>query len=70
VPDKTTGPSSPSSADVSEILNVMTEPIPFAMLSPLRLDLTSLLQSKEIASATGESQVAEEMTNDERDASY
>jgi hypothetical protein len=40
------------------------------MLSPLRLDLTSLLQSKEIASATGESQVAEEMTNDERDASY
>jgi hypothetical protein len=27
VPDKTTCPSSPSSADVSEILNVMTEPV-------------------------------------------
>jgi hypothetical protein len=53
VPDKTTCPSSPSSADVSEILKVMDEPIPFAMLSPLRLDLTSLLQSKETASATG-----------------
>jgi hypothetical protein len=25
----------------------MTEPFPFAMLSPLGLDLTSLLQSKE-----------------------
>jgi hypothetical protein len=29
----------------------MTEPFPFALLSPLRLDLTSLLQSKEIALA-------------------
>jgi hypothetical protein len=28
----------------------MTEPFPFALLSPLRLDLTSLLQSKEITS--------------------
>jgi hypothetical protein len=52
VPKKTTGPSSPSSIDVSEILKVMTEPIPFAMLSPLRSDLTSLLQLKETASAT------------------
>jgi hypothetical protein len=47
VPVKTIGPSSPSVADVSEILKVMTEPTPFTMLSPLRLDLTSLLQSKE-----------------------
>jgi hypothetical protein len=54
VPDKTAGASSTSFADVSEILKVMTEPIPFAMLSPLRSDLTSLLQSKETASATGE----------------
>ena len=52
MPDKTAGASSPSFADVSEILKVMTEPIPFAMLSPLRSDLTSLLQSKETASAT------------------
>jgi hypothetical protein len=51
MPDKTIGPSSPSTADVLEILKVMTEPIPFAMLSPLRLDLTSLLQSKETALA-------------------
>jgi hypothetical protein len=43
VPQKTTGPSSPSSVDVSEILKVMTKPIPFAMLSPLRSNLTSLL---------------------------
>ena len=43
VPNKTIGPSSPFVADVLEILKVMTEPIPFTMLSPLRLDLTSLL---------------------------
>jgi hypothetical protein len=47
VPRKTVGPSSSSSVDVSEILKVMTEPFPFAMLSPLGSDLTSLLQSKE-----------------------
>jgi hypothetical protein len=35
-------------------MKVMTESIPFALLSPLRLDLTSLLQSKETASATEE----------------
>jgi hypothetical protein len=45
------GPSSPSAAEVSEILKVMTEHFPFALLSPLRLGLTSLLQSKQIASA-------------------
>jgi hypothetical protein len=44
-------PPSPSTAEVSEILKVMTKSIPFALLSPLRLDLTSLLQSKETASA-------------------
>jgi hypothetical protein len=44
-------PSSSSNAEVLEILKVMTEPFPFALLSPLRLDLTSLLQSKEIALA-------------------
>jgi hypothetical protein len=43
VPEKTADPYSPSSVDVSEILKVMTEPIPFAMLSPLGSDLTSLL---------------------------
>jgi hypothetical protein len=44
-------PASSSAAEVSEILKVLTEPFPFALLSPLRLDLTSLLQSKEITSA-------------------
>jgi hypothetical protein len=52
VPDKATGAVSPSFADISEIMKVMTEPIPFALLSPLRSDLTSLLQSKETALAT------------------
>jgi hypothetical protein len=51
VPEKSIGPSSPSADEVSKILKVMTEPIPFTLLSPLRLDLTSLLQSKETASA-------------------
>jgi hypothetical protein len=52
VPEKTVGPS-PSSIDISKIMKVMTEPIPFAMLSPIGSDLTRLLQSKETASATG-----------------
>jgi hypothetical protein len=47
VPEKTAGPSLSSSLNVLEILKVMTEPFAFAMLSPLGLDLTSLLQSKE-----------------------
>jgi hypothetical protein len=46
-PGKIAGPSPSCSVDVSEILKVMTKPFPFAMLSPLGLDLTSLLQSKE-----------------------
>jgi hypothetical protein len=54
VPEKTIGPPSPSAAEVSEILKVMTESIPFALLSPLRLDLTSLLQSKETAPSAEE----------------
>ena len=51
MPEKTIGPPSPSATEVSKILKVMTESIPFALLSPLRLDLTSLLQSKETTSA-------------------
>jgi hypothetical protein len=47
VPEKTVGTSPSSYVDVSEIQKVMTEPFPFAMLSPLGSDLTSLLQSKE-----------------------
>jgi hypothetical protein len=45
--EKIASTSSSSSIGVTEILKVMTEPFPFAMLSPLGLDLTSLLQSKE-----------------------
>jgi hypothetical protein len=43
VPKQTTSPSSSSAAEVSEILKVMTESFPFAPLSPLGLELTSLL---------------------------
>jgi hypothetical protein len=35
---------SATSIGVTEILEVMTEPLPFTMLSPLGLELTSLLQ--------------------------
>jgi hypothetical protein len=64
------GPS-PSAAEVSEILKVMTEPIPLTMLSPLRLDLTSLLQSKETAlAAEGKAGGTEVTVDDECDASY
>jgi hypothetical protein len=66
VPEKTAGPSLPSSIDVSEILKVMTEPFPFAKLSPLGSDHTSLLQSKETASAiggNGEGQKKRQMMN-------
>jgi hypothetical protein len=54
VPKKTMGPPSPSSAEVSEILKVMTESIPFALLSPLRFYLTRFLQSKETAPSAEE----------------
>jgi hypothetical protein len=47
VPEKTMCPSPSSSVDVSETLKVISEPFLFAMLSPLGLDLTGLLQSKE-----------------------
>jgi hypothetical protein len=50
VPKQTMSLSSSSATEVLEILKVMTEPFPFALLSPLRLDLTSLLQSRQIAS--------------------
>jgi hypothetical protein len=51
VPKQTASPSSSSAAEVSEILKVMTKSFPFAPLSPLGLELTSLLQKKEISSA-------------------
>ena len=47
LPEKIVGTSSSSSASFTEILKVMTEPISFAMLSPLGSDLTRLLQPKE-----------------------
>jgi hypothetical protein len=50
MPKQTTSPSS-SPVEVSEILKVMTESFPFAPLSPLGLELTSLLQKKEISAA-------------------
>jgi hypothetical protein len=44
-------PSS-SAAEVSKILKVMTESFPFTPLSPLGLELTNILQEKEVSSAT------------------
>jgi hypothetical protein len=49
---KIMSPPSPSAVEVSEILKVMTESPSFKLLSPLRLELTNLLQKKEIPSAT------------------
>jgi hypothetical protein len=44
----------PSAAEVVGILKVMTESLPFKLLSPLGLELTKLLQRKEMSSATEE----------------
>jgi hypothetical protein len=48
---QTTSPSTSSATEVSGVLKlkVMTESFPFALLSPLRLELTSLLQTREIS---------------------
>jgi hypothetical protein len=70
VPKQTTSPSSSSVAEVSEILKVMTESFPFALLSPLRLELTSLLQTKEISLAAEGKTGAEEATYDEYTGSH
>jgi hypothetical protein len=44
-------PSTPSAAEVEEILKVMTESLPGKLLSPLRPQLTKLLQKKDEPSA-------------------
>jgi hypothetical protein len=44
-------PSTPSTAEVEEILKVMTESLPIKLLSPLRPQLTKLLQKKDEPSA-------------------
>jgi hypothetical protein len=51
--EKTLSPLSPSTAEASEILKVMTKSPPFKLLSPMGLELTDLLQKKEIPSAVG-----------------
>jgi hypothetical protein len=51
-PEKAMSPLSPSAAEVSKILRVMTESPPFKLLSPLGLELTNPFQKKEIPSAT------------------
>jgi hypothetical protein len=45
-------PSTPPSAEVEEILKVMTESLPIKLLSPLGLELTKLLQKKDELSTT------------------
>ena len=44
-------PSTPSAADVEEILKVMTESLPIKLLSPLGPHLTKLLQKEEPSAA-------------------
>jgi hypothetical protein len=44
-------PSTPSAAEVEEILKVMTESLPIKLLSPLGPELTKLLQKKDAPSA-------------------
>jgi hypothetical protein len=44
-------PSTPSAAEVEEILKVMTESLPIKQLSPLGPQLTKLLQKKDEPSA-------------------
>jgi hypothetical protein len=44
-------PSTPSAAEVEEILKVMTKSLPIKLLSPLRPQLTKLLQKKDEPSA-------------------
>jgi hypothetical protein len=44
----------PSAAEIAEILKVMTESLPIQLLSPLRPELTKLLQKKDEPSATKE----------------
>jgi hypothetical protein len=45
-------PSTPSAAEVEEILKVMTESLPIKLLSPLGPQLTKLLQKKDEPSTT------------------
>jgi hypothetical protein len=44
-------PSTPSATEVEEILKVMTESLPIKLLSPLKPQLTKLLQKKDESSA-------------------
>jgi hypothetical protein len=71
MPKQTASPSSSSGAEVLEILKVMTESFPFAPLSPLGLELTSLLQKKgNLFGYWGERWGPEEMTYDEHTGSH
>jgi hypothetical protein len=45
-------PSTPPTAEVAEILKVVTESLPIKLLSPLRPELTMILQKKDESSAT------------------
>jgi hypothetical protein len=64
----TASPSS-SASEVSKIFKVMTESFPFTQLSPLGLELTSLLEKKEIFSAADGRDGGRRVTHDEYTAS-
>jgi hypothetical protein len=54
MPKETLSPSSPTTVEVAEILKVMTESPPFKLISPLRSELTNLLQKMKVPSAAEE----------------
>jgi hypothetical protein len=51
---ETLSPSSPIAVEVAEILKVMTESPPFKLISPLRSELTNLLQKMKVPPAAEE----------------
>jgi hypothetical protein len=53
-PKETLSPSSPTAVEVAEILKVMTESLPFKLISPPRSKLTNLLHKMKVPSATEE----------------
>jgi hypothetical protein len=53
-PKETLSPSSPTAVEVAEILKVMNEFPPFKLISPLRSELTNLLQKMKVPSAMEE----------------
>jgi hypothetical protein len=64
-------PSTPSAAEVAEILKVMTDSPPFKLLSPLGSELTKIFtEERTTFGCRGESKRTKETTNSKCDASH